>query len=185
MQVIKQYNLDTLAVGYGGYLAVVKTKEVHEKTVPKVQKMHRNVYDFLNPDSLQVKIRDYTMRLKLDPKNAFILVLRGELYILQGNIEKAEADFIAALEATDSLDPCAHFYLGVVHQAVGNHRQALEDYSRAIKNNENRTALTDSAKNMDQFINKMEGIRRVVKRTGDGLRVGLTNIFGVNVRTVS
>jgi tetratricopeptide (TPR) repeat protein len=164
-------------VGYGGY----KAHDIHERHVkPKFEEAHRNVYDFLNPDALRVKINDLTFRLTVSKRPIFY-VKRGELYLLGGDVKSAYADFSAALELSNRTDPMAHFYMGVINTSRGNHRSAIQDYTDAIKNETNRSVMTDSEQKYDDVVNKVEHVRRVVKQTNDSVRVNLTNLFNVKV----
>jgi tetratricopeptide (TPR) repeat protein len=124
------------------------------------------------------------MRLKFDTTNPVIRTRRGELYLLKGDLIHAENDFQAALSNTNNVDPEAHFYSAIVKTSIGKHREAIEHYSLAIKNINSRSVLSENAKKVDDFANSFESMRRSVKQTGDSFRVGLTNIFGVNVSII-
>jgi tetratricopeptide (TPR) repeat protein len=166
------------AVGVGGYMAAKATKKAAKKSLNKFQEEHRNIYDFLNPDAVQVKINDLSLRLKFN-KNAVFYVQRGVLYMLTGRVKDSLADFASALQESNNTNPSAHFYSAVIYYSRGNIAKAIEHSTKAIENADNVPSLTEKEQKYDNMVNTVEEWRRSFKKTSDSARLSLTNYFSV------
>jgi len=107
-----------------------------------------------NPDDLyrklaQLLIREkrpdealaYLAKIKTDENGAFVIDhLKGEAYRLQGNVEKAEEQFLQLVARKTPIVPT---YLGLVdvYREKGNYADALVVIARALGNGLNHSAL--------------------------------------------
>ena len=151
-----------------------------EQSLHMIKQYHKNMYEYLHPDALQVKIKDFSWRLTVGA-NPVIIIQRGQLYVLSGELQKAEEDFLSALSHTNNEEPTAHYYMGVIANARGKRTTAIKYYTLAIQNFDKRRDLGGGAKVVDDVANTFESVRRTTKKTMNGWRVGLTNVLQVNV----
>lgn len=74
---------------------------------------------------------DFSVALRLDPKNAAALNSRGLAYRKTGDLEKAIADYSAAI-ALNPVYALAYNNRGYVYEARGDKQAAAADFRRAL-----------------------------------------------------
>lgn len=88
--------------------------------------------DFENPDSLKLAMQDIEKSISLEKRYPAAYDTRGTIYLIQGDYDKAKADFekCASIKDTSS---AANFHLAIIAMVKGNKDEAdkrLADYQK-------------------------------------------------------
>jgi tetratricopeptide (TPR) repeat protein len=102
--------------------------------------------------------------------------------MVAGNIDLAEKDFIQALELTNNEEPVAHFYYAFLLNARGKYEEAVEHYTLAIENFDKKRTLSENGKKVDEWVGKLESMRRTTRMKTTEWKIKRSNFFGTNVR---
>ena len=111
---------------------------VAQAAAPDVAKSREALGSAFQKDSagdVNGAIEDYTRAIELDPKNALAYVRRGMAYDANGEYEKEIADYTAALAlkgVEQNAQGAVHTMRGDVHLRLGNPKDALADFDRAL-----------------------------------------------------
>jgi Tfp pilus assembly protein PilF len=79
-------------------------------------------------------IASYNEALRLDPKNALALAIRGGCFVRKGSLDRALADLNEALRLDPNL-PAVHNNFGFYYNATGAYDRALVELNEAIRLN--------------------------------------------------
>lgn len=78
----------------------------------------------------QQALADWNRAIQLDPNLAAAYAARGTYYRVSGDLSRAMADLERSLQIAPSVD--AFYQRGQVYDALGQHQQAINDYTDAI-----------------------------------------------------
>jgi tetratricopeptide (TPR) repeat protein len=113
--------------------AYTKAIQLDPKFLPAYE--HRAT-DYLNLKQYQQALKDYERILELDPENVTAYADRGLARLDSGNTWGAITDFGDAIRRKkegDSYLPNLHEYRGDAYVRLGQYRDAITDYSKAIE----------------------------------------------------
>ncbi len=78
-----------------------------------------------------VALADFERAVGLDPTLAEAHTAMGSIYGQRGDLKRAEKEFEQAIALGSTVD--ANFQRGKLHESLGDHRKALEDYNLAVE----------------------------------------------------
>lgn len=99
------------------------------------------------------------------PLDAKALLARGDDFTIKGDLDRAIADYDAALKADPSFAEALHSR-GMAWRAKGNRRRALADFDAALKLKPDFEAARSNRKNLAQEIERL-GVQMPLKEKGD------------------
>lgn len=109
-----------------------KLLELNESTLfvhEKLSLCYSRLYEY------EKAIEHCKVALKIEPNNATNLYVLGKLYERNNDYENAEKYILAAITLSDIALDSEYMQLGYVYNLQGKHKEAIEAYTRATKEN--------------------------------------------------